>query len=172
MEPGKVSKAMSRESKPSPSAGELLPVHRSSAGGKSRLLRGISWTGNRHYSCFSLLSREVMAHKVFQWRMAGERKQPETWPTFYWVMDIFSKEPSNAALLKVTELTFSMDNINGIVDISISSLIFSPSLNVLIFSLFFVPLRHTRNSWKAHVQYQMCLVCGGGATCNVAMKLI
>lgn len=36
-------------------------------------------------------------------------------------MDVFSKEPSRAALLNVTELTLSMDNINGIVDISISS---------------------------------------------------
>lgn len=74
-----------------------------------------------------------MAHKVFAWRMAGERKQPETRPSFYWVMDIFSKEPSRAALLKVTELTLSTDNINGIVDISVSSFIFFP----LLLNLFF-----------------------------------
>lgn len=90
-----------------------------------RLLRGISWTGNRHYFCFTLHFKEVMAHKVFLWRMVGERKRPETQPTFYWVMDIFSKEPSSGAVLKVTELTLSTNNINGIVDISIPSFVFS-----------------------------------------------
>lgn len=47
-------------------------------------------------------------------------------------MDIFSKEPSRAALLKVTELTLSTDNINGIVDATISSFFFF-LLNVLFF---------------------------------------
>lgn len=70
--------------------------------------------------------------KYSPWRMAGERKQPETRPSFYWVMDIFSKEPSRAALLKVTELTLSMDNINDIVDVTIPSFIF-PSLLKLLF---------------------------------------
>lgn len=95
----------------------------------------LSRTGNRHYFCFALHHGEVMAHKVFPWRMAGERKQPETRPSFYWVMDIFSKEPSRAALLKVTELTLSMDNINGIVDVTIPPFIF-PSLLKLFFYAF------------------------------------
>ena len=85
----------------------------------------------KHTSLVLLLSfrRERWWHiKYSRWRMAGERKQPETRPSFYWVMDIFSKEPSRAALLKVTELTLSTDNINGIVDVSVSSFIFfSPS---------------------------------------------
>lgn len=140
----------------SPSAAELLSVHRSTAGERSLLLlKGISWTGNRHYFCFALHHREVMAHKVFPWRMAGERKQPETQPSFYWVMDIFSKEPSRAALLKVTELTLSMDNINGIVDVSISSFIFFLPVKSLPF---FMPLRLMSNGCKAHVEYQMSTV--------------
>lgn len=131
----KVTKTTSRETKPSPSAAELLSVRGSAGGEKSRLLEGISWTGNRHYFCFALHRREVMAHKVFPWRMAGERKPPETQPSFYWVMDIFSKEPSRAALLKVTELTLSTDNINGIVDVSISSFIFfCPVKSHILFS--------------------------------------
>lgn len=115
------------------------------AGGeKSPLLEGISWTGNRHYFCFALHHWEVMAHKVFPWRMAGERKPPETQPSFYWVMDIFSKEPSRAALLKVTELTLSTDNINGIVDVSISSFIF---FFVLLNLLFFFHASEAYEEW-------------------------
>lgn len=133
----KVPKTTSRETKPRPSAAELLSVHGSAAGGGKVSAAGGNPPGQETDITFASLSiaRRWWHIKYSPWRMAGERKPPETQPSFYWVMDIFSKEPSRAALLKVTELTLSTDNINGIVDVSISSFIFFRPVKSLI--LFF-----------------------------------
>lgn len=117
MQPGKVTERRFRE---------LNRAHQS-----KDLLRGKSlgcWRespGQETDITFALLS--IVGRRsftVFRWRMVGERKRPETQPTFCWVMDIFGKAPSSAAVLKVTELTLSTNSINGIVDISVSSFVF------------------------------------------------
>ena len=123
--------SVQRDQKQKPETFFFLSAGRSAGGREASLLPeegGTSPDQETHitHCAFALLFRgERWWHiKYSCWMMAGERKQPETRPSFYWVMDIFSKEPSRAALLKVTELTLSTDNINGIVDVSVSSFIF------------------------------------------------